>query len=303
MKKFVILFTEKEGTTPLVRLLDKFEQITILRQDSRKAWQAWEPFDVHESGPISFHSYRYLLESIFAKGVSDLSEVNRVYCKTANYPLLPMKETEVLGFKMRFKPISNPLFIGKDAWSYKRFCNRMTRGLSQVLYAKPYKNMMLDIFLENNVTVFFAVRQDLMRWGLSKYRGEGKGKPRHLQFQLAKGEVLPQDIKRMNVDCKKLAKIIKDCESEHIDRKGLMEEMQCFGINAVPLKYEDFLSDKHAYLKAFSAHLKLSISDRQIANVIASGEYFQKVNSNHIPDIVANYEEVEAEFGNCFFPW
>jgi hypothetical protein len=43
-KNFIILFEEKEGSTPIVRLLDNFNEIDIIHQPLNSGW---EPFDLY----------------------------------------------------------------------------------------------------------------------------------------------------------------------------------------------------------------------------------------------------------------
>lgn len=107
----------------------------------------------------------------------------------------------------------------------------------------------------------------------------------------------------MRVDCEKLEKIIRRCENVHRKRVALMQEMQQFGITVIPLRYEDFLLDKHEYLKRFTDFLALSVTNEQIKKAVASKPYFIKVNSDRISDIVTNHQEVERMFKDRFFPW
>lgn len=303
MKRFVIFFTEKEGTCALVRLLDKLQQVSILRQDSGKEWQAWEPFDTHGSGALTFGTLEYCLDQLFTYKEIDFSKLNNIYSKKSKYKLLTVKPTEALGFKMRFTATCNPFYVHTGELAHAKIYNRCTQKMFSHVMAKPFKSMMFNLLSKNNVTVFFAVRQDLLRWGLSKYRSDYYKGPKHLQFDLARGIISPNDIIKMTVDCGKLEKIIRQCENVHRKRVTLMAEMQQRGITVIPLRYEDFLLDKHDYLRRFSDSLALSVTDGQIQKAVSSKPYFIKVNSNHISDIVTNYQEVERMFKDRFFSW
>lgn len=60
---------------------------------------------------------------------------------------------------------------------------------------------MIKILRRNDTVVFLAVRQDVFRWGLSKYHGDGTGQPPgHLQFKLARGELQKSEIGKIHVD-------------------------------------------------------------------------------------------------------
>lgn len=194
MKRFVIFFTEKEGTSALVRLLDKLQQVSILHQDSGKEWQAWEPFDIQESGALTLESLEYCLDQLFAYKDIDFSKLNVIYSQKSKHKLLAVKPTEALGFKMRFTATYNPFYDHTGERANAKIYNRWTQKIFRNLMAKPFKSMMFNLLSKHNVTVFFAVRQDLLRWGLSKYRSYYYKGPKQLQFNLARGMIDPKDI-------------------------------------------------------------------------------------------------------------
>lgn len=63
--------------------------------------------------------------------------------------------------------------------------NKLIHKLLQRTNEDPFKKVLLEIFKKYKVVVLFALRQYLLRWGLSKYHGDCTGKPGHLQFKLA----------------------------------------------------------------------------------------------------------------------
>lgn len=69
MRNFIILFNEKSGTSPLVRLLDKFESISILRQENNSGF---EPFDRHNCGLMSLRDLRKCLDIVYGKGTKNI---------------------------------------------------------------------------------------------------------------------------------------------------------------------------------------------------------------------------------------
>jgi hypothetical protein len=101
MRNFIIFFEEKEGTSPLVRLLDNFEQISIIHQVKNKGW---EPFDRHNCGNMSVRNLMRCLDIVFNKVSTDLDLLNQIYIKTAKIPLEEINRNGVVGFKMRFAP-------------------------------------------------------------------------------------------------------------------------------------------------------------------------------------------------------
>ncbi len=50
MKRFAILFHGAEGTSPIVRMLNNFEQVNIVHRVENSGS---EPFDVHNCGNIA----------------------------------------------------------------------------------------------------------------------------------------------------------------------------------------------------------------------------------------------------------
>lgn len=295
MRNFIIFFTEKEGSTPLVHLLDNFDEISIVHQVNTVAW---EPFDVSGSGPMPLKTLEASLSTIYKDGPVDNIKLNGLYTQTAINSLAPIDKKGVVGFKMRFVNPYNPLQVKGPA-----ICNKLTRKLFQKVGATPFKVMMFDLLKRNNVVVFFAVRQDMLRWGLSKYHGDGKGKPGHMQFQLANGKLSRDDIGKIQVDCQRLEKHIVECEQTHHDRRQLMSEMHKAGIDTYPLCYEDFLTDKPAYLARLFNYLELHISSEQVGAVLKSKEYFKKVHSDDLSRFVINHQQVINKIGRRFYSW
>ena len=109
MRNFIILFHEKTGTSPLVRLLDKFDLITILHQEN---YTGFEPFDRHRCGRMTLNNLKKCLDIIFNQGKKNIEHLNRIYTTTAKRPLDVISDNEAIGFKMRFFPPSRyPLHI------------------------------------------------------------------------------------------------------------------------------------------------------------------------------------------------
>ena len=292
MRNFIILFNEKEGTSPLVRLLDNFDQVSITHQVQNSGW---EPFDRHNCGPMPLANLERCLDIVFGEEPIDIDQLNQVYTETAKFPLAEFSKSGAVGFKMRFVPPRNnsPYMASFSPW------NRMYRRHAESLF----RRMMIELLSRNNVAVFFAVRQDVLRWGLSKYHGDGTGKAGHLQFKLASGQISRDDIDKIHVDCLRLDKIISTYEEELVRKRRLMEEFKLAGIRTRPLIYEEFLEDKHQYFGQIFEFLDLEVSKEEIDAAINQGEYFKKVHSDNLSDFVENHEEVNEKFGNRFVNW
>lgn len=296
MRNFIILFHEKTGTSPLVRLLDKFELISILHQTD---YSGFEPLDRHRCGRMTLSNLRKCLDIIFSQGARDIEKLNRIYMATAKRPLDGIGEKGVVGFKMRFTPPNPyPLHIdGSPAW------NRLVERVFRERYFKSFKRMMFDTFKRHNVIVLMAIRQDVLRLGLSKYHGDGTGRPGHLQFKLARGEIARNDIGRIQVDCERLEEIISKCETLHREDRLLMDELEQAGIKVNPILYEEFVTDKRSYLERLFNILELDITSDEISRVLGQEEYFKKVHSDDISKFVENHEEVSSRFAGRYVSW
>lgn len=263
MKNFIIFFEEKEGTSALVRLLNNFGPVSIVHQTGNTGW---EPFDLHNSGAISLESFAQCLELIFNQAPLDIDTLNRIYTQTAKAPLEIFNKGNAVGFKIRFKP-------------------------------RPYMQALFDVAKRNGVVVFMAIRQDILRWALSKYHGDGTGRKGHLQFKLAKGEIRKDQIEALHVDCNELKKIISQCKRSHARKRNLKRAMRQKGIEVHQLCYEEFLNDKVGYFQRIGAALELTMSSDEINSALGKGAYFEKVHSDQIADFVENHQEVLERFG------
>ena len=81
---FIIFFTGREGTSVLLRTLDKFRAISIVHCINDKVW---EPFDKHSCGHMSLASLQECLELIYNSSQLDMRELNQIYTQTAKSPL------------------------------------------------------------------------------------------------------------------------------------------------------------------------------------------------------------------------
>jgi hypothetical protein len=296
MRNFIIFFHEKTGTSPLVRLLDKFDLITILHQENHTGF---EPFDRHRCGRMSLSNLKKCLDIIFNQGPRNTEQLNRIYTATAKRPLDIICEKGVVGFKMRFTP-PNPYPLRIERLP---FCNRLAERVFREHYFQSFKEMMFDTLKRHDVIVLMAIRQDVLRLGLSKYHGDGTGEPGHLQFKLARGAIARNEIGKIQVDCERLEEIISKCETLHEENRLLMEEFKQLGIQAHPILYEEFVTDKRGYLERLFKILELDITSDEISQVLGQEEYIKKVHSDDISEFVENHEEVTSRFADRYVSW
>ena len=288
MKSFIVLFNGAEGTSPLMRLLNNFDQISIIHHVGNVKW---EPFDNHNCGQMPLQSLLQCLELIFNKEPLDLKKVNRIYTKTATGPLDSINKNGSVGFKMRFH---SPYNIKMPLW--KRFERKIINRFNS---SQNFKKSMFDLFRRNGVIIFIAVRQDALRWALSNCHGGAK--PWRLQFMLARGEIRKEDIGKVYVDCEQLEKIIKRNEIKYSLKRRLMDELEQAGVEVHVLRYEDFLEDKVKYFQRICKILMITISEEKINSALSKGSFFEKVHSDQISEFVINHQDVIKRFGKCFY--
>jgi hypothetical protein len=298
LRDFVVFFGEKEGTSPLVRLLDNFDRVSVVHQVENRGW---EPFDRHNCGPMPIDSLEECLEIVFGPAPVDFERLNRIYSATAARPLEPFVKDGCAGFKMRFaSPVTDPPVVGRIP---------VLGNLARNWYADyqkrrgPFRRTMFDLLKRNGVVVFLAIRQNLLRWALSKYHGDGTGKAGHLQFKLASGQIGRDDIPKINVDCDRLAGLIASCRKLHDEKRSFLDDLAAAGIPAHPVLYEDFLEDKVAYFRQICDHLEIPSANGEIEEALAKGAYFKRVHSDDLSEFVNNHEEVLDRFEDRYDPW
>ena len=280
MRNFIIIFAEKEGTSPLIRLLNNFEQISIIHQVNT---EDWEPFDMHNRGAMTLGNLERCLDMVLNKESINFEQLNHIYTRTAKKPLEAFSGTGVSGLKMRFT------IPGENS----RYWNTLPKNFTY----DSFRLMMFNVLKRNDVIVFLTLRQDILRWALSKYHGDGTGSPGHLQFKLAKGRIKRDSIGKIHVDSTRFKTIISQCVEAHAFKRRLMEDFKHAAIQTHFLIYEDFLTDKQEYLSRISDILELKTSTEEINVALKMGSYFEKVHSHDISKFVVNHEEVMEKFG------
>lgn len=296
MRNFIIFFSGKQGTTPLVKLLNNFEQISIVRSNEDRAW---EPFDIHNCGQMSNRRLRMCLDLIFSSDPVDMQRLNQVYMKSAKRPLELIDKSKSVGFKMRYVPKEILSIMGR----YPKIHDLIENNYVKIFKNKPFKKMAFNIVKKHKIVVFIAVRQDIFRWGLSKYHGDGTGKDGPLQFKVASGEINHKEIPKIYVDCNLLEKKIENCQKKLNEAKLLCKNLKEAGIDVYPLLYEDFLEDKVKYFKNLFNIIQVPITNQQICNAIEKGTQFKKVHSNDISTFVINHKEVMDKYQDKYIHW
>ena len=294
MRNFIIFFDEKEGTSPLVRLLDNFGQISIVHQVGDRGW---EPFDRHNCGWLRISELVQCLDLLFDDTPLDMGRLNGIYAKKAIAPLDTVDKAGAIGFKMRFVP-PHPVEL-----MWRKFLSGVSKAVTRRDSAQAFERKMINTIKANDAVIFLAVRQDVFRWALSKYHGDGTGKPGHIQFKLASGAISKSEIGKIRIDRDRFEQSLLECEEVHAEKRRLVHELQRAGISVHPLLYEDFLADKKAYFIRLLGLLEIDISDAEIDAALELGGYFNKVHSDDISEFVENHEEITEMFGDRYVAW
>jgi hypothetical protein len=261
MKNFIIFNTEKEGSCALITTLDQFEQVSIISDFI-------EPFDRHmfvndPHGPghdMSKDDFIKCLSLIYGNSEGYLEALNSIYGRYRDDCRFAFAKGASVGFKMRFR----------RKWAQEIF----------------------SLLKQYGVTAFVLIRQDVLRWALSKYHGDGTGKKGHLQFS----NVNIRDLPKLEVNWKLLKKQIERCDKRIADREQLLADLRNFGIAAYPLFYEDFCADKTVYFKHLFEKIGLSISEQEIAATLRRGALYKKVHPEALSEFIRNHEEILSKY-------
>jgi hypothetical protein len=159
------------------------------------------------------------------------------------------------------------------------------------------------VFAARQVCVFVLVRRDALRWSLSKYHGDGSGRPGHLQFKLAAGDIGREDILAFDVDFARLDTLLTECRAAYARKRRLLADFAAAGVRAHVLFYEDFLVDQAAYLVRWFALLGHPVTPDAVARALAAGPQFEKVHGQDISTFVRNHAAVHARYGESIDGW
>jgi hypothetical protein len=69
------------------------------------------------------------------------------------------------------------------------------------------------------------------------------------------------------------------------------------------VRYEDFLSDASAFLRALLVQLGHEVTDEEIHEALTRDIRVKRVHGDDLSEFFTNAEELEARFGDAFEPW
>lgn len=296
-RNWVVLFTEKEGTTVQMHLLDRIPGVAVAMAKRREGvGLSVEPFERHNLAGMPRRNALRIREAVLGPGPVDNDELKALYEPHARMGYHPLRSDAARGFKMRTTA----------PWSAEDFSHPTRKAWRRALAELQRIDNLVQLALlarRHRVVVFVAVRQDHFRWALSKYHGDGTGRPGHLQFKVRAGEVDPRRLDPIRVDPGRLRRILGQCA--RIDaRKALIGRcLQRVGVEVHPLLYEEFLEDRTEHFRKFCRAIGVGASRQQIEEAVRADTGYRKVHSADISKWVANHEEIESEFGGTRWRW
>jgi hypothetical protein len=303
MKNFILFFEEKEGSTAVAQTLDALDPISVVRRETASGLGGWEPFEWFNCGSLGPSRFRECMRQLFAVRPLDLERINELYLSTARAPLRSFQCTGSVGFKMRIVPPWDLPNLRADSASRKNpaidFACRTIRRIER----NSFKKLMAESLAELGVVVFVMVRQDIFRWAISKYHGDGSGRPGHLQFRMAAGEVPNGNLPKIRIEPKRFERILAKCAELHRIKRWWYDAMKDSGIAAYPLRYEDFSEDRVRFFAEAVRSLELTVPLAELTERIAAGTRLKRVHGADISDYVINHREISDRYGDSFIRW
>ena len=294
MRDFILFFEEKEGTSAMMRWADRFENVRVVHHQNGRGWEPLEPY--HLGFDVRQQEVETLLNLIYTQP-RDFESLKAAYAeKVPERKLVSLPSDVSVGLKMRWKP-PRVVHVGADAIDLP-----VNRVFKRQRY-RAYREYMAEMLHENNVVPMLAVRQNIFKWALSKYHGDGKGKAGHLQFRLASGAISKADIPKIHVDLKRFGRLVDQCRRKHDRKREFVTWMQSQGLGVKPLLYESFLNQPVDFFGGFLEELGHESDPLEIQSILTQDMELQRVHSGALHEYVDNHLELEEAFGNCFESW
>ena len=303
IKNFALFFEEKEGSTAVVQCLDALESVSVVRRETESGLGGWEPFEWFNCGSLGPDRFRRCLDLIYGKRPLDLGRLNEIYTATARAPLRPFDASGTVGFKMRITPPWDiPDLPAASRYRKLKAVDVLCRAIRRS-GRNAFKRLMGESLSSLGVVVLVMVRQDVFRWAISKYHGDGTGKPGHLQFRMAAGGATAGALPRIRIDPRRFGRIVDKCVQLHRTKRWWFDAMQAAGVQAYPLLYEEFAGDRLAFFTDLAAKLGISSGTQEIAERISGGTRLKRVHGSDISDYVVNHQEITDLYGDRFVKW
>lgn len=278
----------------MMRWADRFEHVQTVHHQNGRGWEPLEPY--HLGYDVTQEELETLLNLIYQRP-RDVQALRDAYReKVPDRKLVALPSNVSVGLKMRWKP-PRVLHVGADVLDLP-----VNRLFKRQRY-RAYREYMVNMLHENGVVPMLAVRQNIFKWALSKYHGDGKGKAGHLQFQLASGAISKQDIPKIHVDLKRFGRLIDQCRRKHDRKREFVVWMKSRGMEVRPLLYESFLETPVAFFGDFLQDLGQDSNQEEIRQVLTQDMELKRVHSGHLSEYVENHQELQDRYGSSFESW
>jgi hypothetical protein len=302
-RDFALFFEEKEGSTAVVQMLAELDEISLVRRETESGLGGWEPFEWFNCGSLGRERFSRCLQLIHGQAPLDLAALNALYLRTARAPLRPFDRSRSVGYKMRIvAPWDIPNLSAASPWRRRQpieFLTRMLRRLGR----DGFRNLMTRTYAEHGVVVFIMARQDIFRWAISKYHGDGTGHPGHMQFRVASGEVGAGKIPKISIDPDRFGRVIEKCARIHDVKRWWADAMQNAGVRVHPLRYEDFLKNRVNFFSELLAKLDITIKPVELESRLSRQIRLQRVHGTDIAEYVENHRQITELYGDRFVRW
>jgi hypothetical protein len=303
MKNFILFFEEKEGSTAVMQSLDTLDLVSVVRRETDTGRGGWEPFEWFNCGSLGRDRFRRCLHEIYGPQPLNLAQLNSIYMRTARAPIRDFDKARPIGLKMRITPPWDiPNLSAASPYRRSEAVDLATKVLRR-LNRGNFKRLMAQTLAELNVAVFIMVRQDIFRWAISKYHGDGTGKPGHLQFKLASGAVDSESIPRIAIDPDRFGKLIEKCVELHEVKRWWADGMQEAGISVHALRYEDFVGNRVEFFSSLLKNLGVVIRREELEARLDRGIPLKRVHGSDISEYVANHCEISSLYGERYIAW
>jgi LPS sulfotransferase NodH len=298
-----MFFEEKEGSTAVLQFLDALGMVSVVRRETEAGLGGWEPFEWFNCGSLGPRKFRRCLELIFCERPLNIAQLNEIYMSTARAPLRSFDASSSVGFKMRITPPWDiPFLPAASAVRRMKPVDLLTKALRR-LNRGTFRRLMAESLAAMNVVVFVMVRQDIFRWAISKYHGDGTGRAGHLQFRMAGGEIDDDAVPAIRFDPDLFGRIIDKCTRIHETKRWWSDSMRAAGIEVHALRYEDFLSDRTAFFARLLGHLDMPVENRELEARLAQQIRLRRVHGSDISRYVENHREITRLYGDRFIRW
>jgi hypothetical protein len=294
MRDFVLFFEEKEGTTAMMRWADRIDGLRVVHHTKDKGWEPMEPFVLGQD--VTLDEVEGLMGAVYRQP-RDMEALRSLYTrKVPDRELVELPGDCSIGLKMRWKP-------PRVFYSGLPILDLPVNRLFKKVRGRRYHDSMVRILSGSNVVPMLAVRQNVFKWALSKYHGDGSGRKGHLQFKLASGEIERKDIPRIKVNLNRFGRLVDQCRRKHDAKRAFVERMRQEGLEVRPLLYESFLENRVEFFAQFIGHLGHDVDRAALARSLEGDISLKRVHRGPVSEYVENHKALEARFGSAFESW